>query len=176
MPLNLTYIYPKDHRWQFLPNLMFCDVFHFIPDLIPLRDLDCDSTDSIQENDNSIVHSLSPWHLYNHNYLYSLNLCHRLDIRLQGSSICDICATGETYGYRDHPFVTSVSQRRHTVTGIIHLWHLCHRGDIRLQGSSICDMCEKFVKNELHKYFMESVASKFIEELDCLKVYLKDII
>ena len=53
---------------------------------------------------------------------------------------------------------------------------LCYRGDIRLQGSPICDMYEQFVKYKLHNYLMESITSKCIEELDCMKAYLKNMI
>ena len=53
---------------------------------------------------------------------------------------------------------------------------LCYRGDICLQGSPICDMYEQFVKYKLHNYLMESITSKCIEELYCMKAYLKNII
>ena len=53
---------------------------------------------------------------------------------------------------------------------------LCYRGDIRLQGSPICYMYEQFVKYKLHNYLMESIKSTYIEELDCMKAYLKNII
>ena len=43
--LKFSIYIPQNIGDNFIPNLMFCDVFHFIVNLTPLGDLDCDSAD-----------------------------------------------------------------------------------------------------------------------------------
>ena len=40
---KILHIYPQTIGDKVIPNFVSCDAFHFIPDLTPLGDLDCDA-------------------------------------------------------------------------------------------------------------------------------------
>ena len=53
--LKFSIYIPQTIGKNFIPNLLFCDVLHFIGNLTPLWDLDCDSTTRSWSGTNCLV-------------------------------------------------------------------------------------------------------------------------
>ena len=56
--LKFSIYIPQTIGDNFISNFMFCDVVHFIANLIPLWDLDCDSADTL-DNKSALVQAMA---------------------------------------------------------------------------------------------------------------------